>query len=111
LIAEGTAEQGRSAVDTLYTALESGLRLMHPFLPFLTEELWQRLPRRPNDKTPSIVIAAYPQYEEAMTDSNAERAYELVLGCSRGIRSLASEYSIKGGQCEFCGLHNFSWTR
>lgn len=33
--------------DTLWTCLDSGLRLLHPFMPFVTEELWQRLPKAP----------------------------------------------------------------
>ena len=69
--------------------------MIHPFMPFLTEELWQRLPRRPEDSTPSIVIAQYPTYEEEMDDPNSEKAYELLLGVSKGIRSLAAEYAIK----------------
>jgi len=43
---DGTPEQKKSAQDTLYTALEGGLKLLHPYMPFVTEELWQRLPRR-----------------------------------------------------------------
>lgn len=50
----------QSAQNTLYTCLDHGLRLLHPFMPFVTEELWQRLPRRPNDPTPSIMVSAYP---------------------------------------------------
>jgi len=50
----------RSAQQTLYTCLDHGLRLLHPFMPFVTEELWQRLPRRPNDSTPSIMVSSYP---------------------------------------------------
>ena len=61
IISRGTAEEARSAIDTLYTAFESGLRLLSPFMPFLTEELWQRLPRRPGETTPSITIAHYPE--------------------------------------------------
>lgn len=53
-------ETRHSAQQTLYTCLDSGLRLLHPFMPFVTEELWQRLPRRPNDTTPSIMVAKYP---------------------------------------------------
>lgn len=64
-------------------------------MPFLTEELWQRLPRRPNDKTESIVIAEYPEFDASYHSPDAEAAYELVLDCSRGIRSLMAEYSIK----------------
>jgi valyl-tRNA synthetase len=52
----------RSAQDTLYSCLDSGLRLLHPFMPFITEELWQRLPRRPNDTTPSIMLSPYPEF-------------------------------------------------
>ncbi|KAI1653624.1 tRNA synthetases class I-domain-containing protein [Daldinia decipiens] len=95
LIQEGTEEEKRSAVNTLYTALDNALRLIHPFMPFLTEELWQRLPRRPGDETPSIMLARYPVYDPELDNPAAEAAYELVLGCSKGIRSLMSEYALK----------------
>lgn len=48
-----------SAQKTLHTCLDYGLRLLHPFMPFITEELWQRLPRRAND-APSIMVTSYP---------------------------------------------------
>lgn len=57
IISDGTAEERKSAMETLYTALEGALRMIHPFMPFLSEELWQRLPKRPGDQTPSITIA------------------------------------------------------
>ncbi|TKA78490.1 Valine--tRNA ligase, mitochondrial [Cryomyces minteri] len=95
IIQDGTEEEAKSAVDTLYTALEGALTMIHPFMPFLTEELWQRLPRRPEDTTKSIVIAAYPQYDAKMDDPESEAAYELLLGCAKGVRSLMSDYSIK----------------
>lgn len=53
-------EVRRSAQNTLYTCLDLGLRMLHPFMPYVTEELWQRLPRRPNDSTPSIMVSAFP---------------------------------------------------
>jgi valyl-tRNA synthetase len=95
ILQDGTAEEKRSALDTLYTALEGALTLIHPYMPFLTEELWQRLPRRPGDKTPSITIAQYPVYDASMDDPASETAYELVLDISKGIRSLMAEYSLK----------------
>ena len=95
IIQDGTPEEKRSAIETLYTAVESALTMIHPYMPFLTEELWQRLPRRPGDKTPSIVLAKYPVFDESMYDPKSEEAYELVLGVSRGIRSLMAEYSLK----------------
>jgi valyl-tRNA synthetase len=95
IIREGTEEEKRSAIDTLYTVLEGALTMIHPFMPFLTEELWQRLPRRPEDKTPSIVKAKYPVYDAEMDSPESEQAYELVLGVTKGIRSLMAEYSLK----------------
>ncbi|MCJ1478726.1 hypothetical protein MMC13_007410 [Lambiella insularis] len=95
LIQDGDAETQLSAKNTLYTALEAGLTMIHPFMPFLTEELWQRLPRRPDDTCPSIVKAAYPTYLSSLDDPAAEEAYELVLAVSKGVRSLLAEYAIK----------------
>lgn len=97
IIADGTPEEQASAVGTLYTALEGGLRLMHPFMPFLTEELWQRLPRRPGDETPSIMLSAFPEFDPALDFEADAAAYDLVLGCSRGIRSLLATSGIKEG--------------
>ncbi|KAJ2897059.1 hypothetical protein MKZ38_005009 [Zalerion maritima] len=97
IIQDGTEEQKRSARDTLYTALESALTMIHPFMPFITEELWQRLPRRPEDKTRSIMLASYPTYDAEMDDPASEAAYELLTECSRGVRSLMSEYAVKDG--------------
>jgi valyl-tRNA synthetase len=56
--------------------------------PFLTEELWQRLPRRPGQSAASIVLADYPTYNAAFQDPHAAFEYQLVLGCITGIRSL-----------------------
>ena len=66
-------------------------------MPFISEELWQRLPRRPNDKTVSIMNAAYPEDNADFNDVKPATDYELILSCSKGIRSLASEYGIKEG--------------
>jgi len=95
LIRDGDSKTRHSAINTLYTALEAGLTMIHPFMPFLTEELWQRLPRRPGDKNPTIVKAKYPTYDKELDDPAAEEAYELVLAVSKGIRSLMAEYAIK----------------
>ncbi|KAL8692382.1 MAG: hypothetical protein Q9218_002572 [Villophora microphyllina] len=94
IIWDGTPEEARSAKDTLYTTLESSLRLISPFMPFLSEELWQRLPRRPGDNTSSITIAKYPEYESCFDDprSGTETAYKLILGCAKGIRTLMKQY-------------------
>ncbi|KAM7190041.1 tRNA synthetases class I (I, L, M and V) domain containing protein [Naviculisporaceae sp. PSN 640] len=95
LIQEGSETQINSTLQTLYSALEGALVLSHPFLPFITEELWQRLPRRPEDETKSIMVAKYPEWDQSLENPAAEAAYDIVLGCSRGIRSLMAEYASK----------------
>ena len=95
LISEGSKEVQLSATNTLYTVLEGGLKMMHPFMPFLTEELWQRLPRRPNDETRSIMLASYPVYDQQLENTASAEAYELILDVSKAIRSLMGEYTIK----------------
>ena len=95
LISNGTPDEVKSAKATLYTTIDGALRMIHPFMPFITEEMWQRLPRRPGQKTPTIMLAAYPLYEPAFDDAAAEEAYDLVLSVSKGIRSVMSSYAIK----------------
>ena len=95
ILQSGSQEEQESALQTLYTALEQGLTMIHPMMPFLTEELWQRLPRRPGDSTPSIVVAAYPVDEEEMNDPISEEAYELLLAVTKPIRSLTAEWTLK----------------
>lgn len=55
------SEEKVSAQNTLYTCLEGGLKLLHPFMPYVTEDLWQRLPRREGDKCESIMVSAFPE--------------------------------------------------
>lgn len=59
----------RAARDTLWVCLDNGLRLLHPFMPFVTEELWQRLPQPSGNynKKESIMIAEYPTVIEVRT--------------------------------------------
>ncbi|KAF6762787.1 valine-tRNA ligase [Ephemerocybe angulata] len=84
-----------SAQQTLYTCLDYGLRLLHPFMPFVTEELWQRLPRRPNDPTPSIVVASYPLADKDFQFADAEKQFDLVFSTLKAGRSLAASYNLQ----------------
>ncbi|KDQ17416.1 hypothetical protein BOTBODRAFT_30213 [Botryobasidium botryosum FD-172 SS1] len=85
----------KSAQNTLYTCLDSGLRLLHPFMPFVTEELWQRLPRRPEDSTSSIMLASFPVHDEAFVSIDADRDFDLVFATIKTIRSLAAQYTLQ----------------
>jgi valyl-tRNA synthetase len=85
----------KSAQQTLYTAIEGRLLLMHPIMPFLTEHLWQKLPRRKGDTTESIMIARYPEFEKSWHAPQAALEYEFIMDISTGIRSLLSRYKLK----------------
>ena len=92
---EVPADVQQSAKETLYTALEGALTMIHPIMPFVTEHLWQRLPRRPGDNTISIMKAQFPEAKPEFNDHAAEAAYELILNTSKAIRSIISQYEIK----------------
>ena len=94
---EGT--QNNTAISTRYFVYLFGWghELIHPFMPFITEELWQRFPRREGDETVTITKAAYPQFDEAAHDVKSETAYNLVLDIVKGARSLLAQYNILKG--------------
>ena len=70
--------------------LETTLRLLHPFMPFITEELWQRLPHTGD----SIMIAPFPKATRKGRDPEAERLMAPVLDFVSAIRTVRSESRI-----------------
>ncbi|GAA5914215.1 hypothetical protein JCM8208_001521 [Rhodotorula glutinis] len=88
------AKARRSAQNTLYTVLDNGLRMLHPFMPFVTEELWQRLPRRPTDQTKSIMLARFPEKKPEREFAQEEKEFDLAFGAVRASRSISTSYGI-----------------
>ena len=81
--------------------LERTLRLLHPFMPFITEELWQRLTSalpKEGSLPDSIMVAPYPQVETHAHDPKAEAEVGLVTGIVRAIRNVRAEFRIEPGQ-------------
>ncbi len=76
---------------TLLEVFEKIMRLLHPFVPFITEELWQKLP---NSSYESIMIAPYPEYKSSDVSEDIESAMEIVIDIIRSIRNLRSENGI-----------------
>uniref|UniRef100_A0A7S1FW38 Valine--tRNA ligase, mitochondrial n=1 Tax=Corethron hystrix TaxID=216773 RepID=A0A7S1FW38_9STRA len=94
---EDNAARRRAAQGTLWVALETGLRLLHPMMPYVTEELWQRLPGRGTlgaEEPESIMLAPYPERVEKYRDPQAEASMEVTMGIVRACRSLRSSYQI-----------------
>jgi valyl-tRNA synthetase len=92
LDSEDEAEKDRKITLCLKT-LEESLRLLHPFLPFVTEEIYQKLPVH----GPSIVVAPYPEFSEQRVDDEAQERFALIQELVRGVRTLRSEFTIPAG--------------
>ncbi|XP_061919856.1 valine--tRNA ligase isoform X1 [Entelurus aequoreus] len=82
--------------QTLYACLDVGLRLLAPIMPFLTEELYQRLPRRrPRHDAPSIGVTSYPSTQEFCWNSEeVDRNMDFVMSVVKTIRSLRADYNL-----------------
>jgi valyl-tRNA synthetase len=83
----GDAEAKRSAQSTLLLVLDRVLRLLHPFMPFITEELWQKLPASVRDAE-SLCVAAWPQANKSWFDEKATDAMDGVKSVVTEIRSV-----------------------
>ncbi|MET0851150.1 MAG: valine--tRNA ligase, partial [Candidatus Rokuibacteriota bacterium] len=75
---------------TLVETLEATLRLLHPFMPFISEEIWQRLPH----EGPTIVTAPFPKAARRATDPEAEAEMGAVVAVVSAIRAIRSESRI-----------------
>ena len=78
---------------TLVEVLETTLRLLHPFMPFLTEELWQRLPRG-RGAPESIMVASYPRAGRRPVDGAATAEIRPAMAVITAVRNLRSEMQI-----------------
>jgi valyl-tRNA synthetase len=78
---------------TLVTVLETTLRLLHPFMPFITEEVWQRLPHEGE----SIMVAAYPRPVAAAVAPDAEREMAVLVQAITAVRNIRGEMRITPG--------------
>ena len=86
-----------AAQATLWVALEAQLRLLHPMMPFITEELWQRLPGRGTlgqSETQTIMLAKYPEVNKAYRNAEVEEGMATILDVVQACRSLRASYHI-----------------
>ncbi len=93
------------ARSRLITVLEQALRLLHPFMPYITEELWQRLPgvdeklMHPayTGAPPTVMLASYPQPDASLIDERAEGEMAAVIDFISRVRNIRSELNVKPG--------------
>jgi valyl-tRNA synthetase len=87
------AERGPVTRAVLLEVLEATLRLLHPIIPFVTEEIWQKLPKGA-DAPASIMIASFPVADAAKLDPAAEADMERVMRVVTAIRTIRATYGV-----------------
>src|SRR5207244_11030033 len=90
---ESSGQRARTQ-GTLVRVIETTLRLLHPFMPFITEEVWQRLPH----KGESIMIAPFPKAARKQRNADAERQMSVVMDLVTAVRNIRGEMRITPAQ-------------
>ncbi|MBE7035047.1 MAG: valine--tRNA ligase [Ruminococcaceae bacterium] len=80
----------KAAQQVLSYVLSGALELLHPFMPFITEEIWQKLPHEGE----SIVIAKWPTYDSALSFAEEAHNMELIMNALKAVRNQRSEMNI-----------------
>ncbi len=89
----------RGAQTTLAGTLEAALRLLHPIMPFITEEIWQKLPETIKDaqhggSVSSIMIAPFPEADKKLIDPAVEKDMQVVMDLILAVRNIRGEMNI-----------------
>lgn len=84
------ASSRNAALFTLKTVLIDTLKLLHPFMPFITEEIFMHI----QDKEETIMVSAWPIYDEAKSFETEEKEIEIIKEAVKGIRNIRSEMNV-----------------
>ena len=95
---KASAAAKRGTRQTLLHVLETTLRLLHPFMPFITEEIWQTVGPMAGKTGPTIMLQPYPQPSHKGVDSVANADIEWLKGVIVGIRNIRGEMNIPPGR-------------
>ena len=87
---DGSSKTGDTARRVLCYGLDRLLRLLHPFMPFITEEIWQHLPH----SSETITLAKWPQSDESKKDATAERQMHTIMDAIRAVRNIRAEMDV-----------------
>jgi valyl-tRNA synthetase len=101
LYSEGDPEARRSTQWTLVTVLDNALRLLHPIIPFATEEIWASLPlptEGPGARAPSLMVARYPEAADFERDTVAEAEVERLQALIGAVRNIKGELNLGAGK-------------
>ncbi|MCH5186040.1 MAG: valine--tRNA ligase [Oscillospiraceae bacterium] len=81
---------GKTAQYVLTYVLSNSMKLLHPFMPFITEEIWRHLPHTGE----SIMISEWPVFEEKLNFETEEKATEIIMGAITAIRNRRAEMNV-----------------
>ena len=84
------ADRKQTAIQVLVYVLDQILRLLHPFMPFITEEIWQSIPHEGE----ALIIAQWPEYREDLAFKAEEAQMESVMSAIRAIRNRRTEMNV-----------------
>ncbi|MBQ2780104.1 MAG: valine--tRNA ligase [Clostridia bacterium] len=84
------SDQAENACRVLVVVMTDMLKLLHPFMPFVTEEIWQSLPHDGD----TLMCADWPQYTDALDFPNEEKEMERIMEVIRGIRNRRAEMNV-----------------
>eukprot|EP01126_Amoeba_proteus_P055616 TRINITY_DN6920_c0_g1_i6.p1 TRINITY_DN6920_c0_g1~~TRINITY_DN6920_c0_g1_i6.p1 ORF type:complete len:850 (+),score=168.95 TRINITY_DN6920_c0_g1_i6:387-2936(+) len=99
------AEKQENVRATIHTCLDVTFKMLHPFMPFLTEELWQRLPRQEHEKAVSICVSQYPQSVPARVNIEVEEKIQFVQDIVHTIRACCATHGIVKKKVLFVSIH------
>eukprot|EP00180_Rhodochaete_pulchella_P002608 Plantae.Rhodophyta-Rhodochaete_pulchella.ctg4010.p1 GENE.Plantae.Rhodophyta-Rhodochaete_pulchella.ctg4010~~Plantae.Rhodophyta-Rhodochaete_pulchella.ctg4010.p1 ORF type:complete len:861 (+),score=137.05 Plantae.Rhodophyta-Rhodochaete_pulchella.ctg4010:40-2622(+) len=85
-----------NALKTLVYVLDTCLRLLHPYMPFVTEAIWQRIPHDAVSE-PALIVSSWPQ-AKAIVDMDAIRKFNRLQMLVRAIRNARAEYQVEPGR-------------
>ena len=85
-----TGDSNETAQKVLIYVLSNTLKLLHPFMPFITEEIWQALPHDGE----SIMISEWPKYNEALVNVKAEQDMTVIMEAIKGVRNVKNEMNV-----------------
>jgi valyl-tRNA synthetase len=87
----------KAAQQTLAYVLEGTLKLLHPFMPHITEEIWHTLTQTRDESGEVLALQPYPMPDTALIDTELEQQFDLLINAIRTIRNLRAEADVKPG--------------
>ena len=89
-----TTEQKNATRFTLLDILEQSLRMVHPLMPFITEEIWQKAAPQLGIEGDTVMLQPYPEIDEGSIDANVDKEIEWLKGVIVAIRNIRGELNI-----------------